>query len=140
MILRIALQRRYAALDTSANAGAHLLTAPLWSRSRVAVSCDDWNTSSQAAKKLGAKSGMHLGGSPRIHAGKERFSAPGKARLQSCALALGPRNPVAKAHHKIEPFSAGLKSNSPLLKQRAATNGLLQSFSTACKACIYTID
>ncbi len=34
------------------------------------------------------------------------------------------KNPGAKAHFKIEPFSAGLKSSSPLLKQGAPTENL----------------
>jgi hypothetical protein len=52
--------------------------------------------------------------------GEERFSAPEKAQLQSCALALD-RETEAEAYLNNGNFSAGLKSSSPLLKQGAST-------------------
>jgi hypothetical protein len=45
--------------------------------------------------------------------GKERFSAPAKSSALTRALALGipeSQNPRAKAHFKIDSFTAGLKS------------------------------
>ena len=72
-------------------------------------------------------------GAPAFMRGKERFSAPDKSRLGSCALALASANPAAKADFKSELFFGGLKSSSPLLKQGAPTKILAQNFSAACE-------
>src|ERR1035438_8732687 len=50
---------------------------------------------------------------PAFMRGKERFSAPGRVRPRSRALALAIEKPRAKAHFKSRSFSAGLKSSSP---------------------------
>ena len=66
---------------------------------------------------------------PAFMRGKERFSAPGRVRPRSRALALAIEKPRAKAHFKSRSFSAGLKSSSPLLKQGASTKSLPRSLS-----------
>jgi hypothetical protein len=65
---------------------------------------------------------VSFGGSPRIHAGEDRFSAPGKSCTLIMRFGAGlERFQGYKAHSKMERFSAGLKSSSPLLKQGAPT-------------------
>src|ERR1700733_13019158 len=66
---------------------------------------------------------VSFGGSPRIHAGEERFSAPGKSCTLIMRFGAGlERFQGYKAHSKMERFSAGLKSSSPLPKQGAPTS------------------
>jgi hypothetical protein len=62
--------------------------------------------------------------------GKERFSAPEKARLQSVRFSAGTAKiPGQKPILGSNAFPAGLKSSFPLLKQGAATKSLPQTSS-----------
>jgi hypothetical protein len=61
--------------------------------------------------------------------GKERLRAPGRVRALIMRFsAWHEETPGLKPIHKIDSFSAGLKSSSPLLKQGASTIMLRQHF------------
>jgi hypothetical protein len=81
-------------------------------------------------------SGVH-GGSPRIYAGEERFSAPEKSSILITRFSAGNPKPGAKAHFKIDSFFRWTKVQLPLLKQGASTRRLPQSFSEPLKADSY---
>jgi hypothetical protein len=82
-----------------------------------------------------------FGGSPRIHAGEERFSAPKKRPLYRCSLAMGLLgNPPATTFHCVLLRDQNTTSRKPqLLRNPAKALISLQRRVSMCRPVTQTI-
>src|ERR1022692_1292054 len=86
--------------------------------------------SSRLQKICATPRNVVLGGSPRIYAGKGALQRSGKKPAPNqCALALGPRNPGAKAHFRINRLFRWTRSPAPPAEAGGSHQGLPATFS-----------